>query len=117
MLSLAVANETRIHRLPGIPATGLKVEIPFTAVVNIRGDRLYHEHIAWDQTTALIQLGLLPEYLPYPHRMPDGRTPAPGKKFEFRVPGSGREAAKKMKDKNGVPSNQMFSYQVREVDV
>jgi carboxymethylenebutenolidase len=31
--------------LPGVPPTGKRVEIPFIAVVNIRGDRLYHEHI------------------------------------------------------------------------
>jgi len=34
-----------------------------TSVVNVRGDRLYHEHIAWDQATVLVQLGLMPEYL------------------------------------------------------
>lgn len=116
LLSLRSLTCPRIYSLPGVPATGLKVEIPFTAVVNIRGDRLYHEHIAWDQTTALIQIGLLPEYLPYPYPLPNGRTPATGKKFEYRVPGSGREAAEKMQDKNRVSSNQMFKYHIREVD-
>ncbi|KLT38962.1 hypothetical protein CC85DRAFT_288991 [Cutaneotrichosporon oleaginosum] len=33
--------------LPGVPATGNKIELPMMAVVNIRGDRLYHEHIWW----------------------------------------------------------------------
>jgi len=28
------------------PPTNRRIEIPFTAVVNIRGDRLYHEHIS-----------------------------------------------------------------------
>ncbi|KAE8409391.1 hypothetical protein BDV37DRAFT_268048 [Aspergillus pseudonomiae] len=32
--------------IPGIPPTGRHLEIPFVAAVNIRGDRLYHEHIA-----------------------------------------------------------------------
>lgn len=33
--------------LPGVPPTGKHIEIPMMAVVNIRGDRLYHEHIWW----------------------------------------------------------------------
>ncbi|RBR11049.1 uncharacterized protein FIESC28_09194 [Fusarium coffeatum] len=53
--------------LPGVPPTFKKMEIPFTAVVNIRGDRLYHEHIGWDQGTVLAQLGLMPQYLPFPY--------------------------------------------------
>lgn len=47
--------------MPGVPPTNKPLEVPFTSVVNIRGDRLYHEHIAWDQATLLRQLGLLPE--------------------------------------------------------
>jgi carboxymethylenebutenolidase len=71
--------------------------IPFTSVVRIRGDRLYHEHSAWDQATVLIQLGLLPEYLPSPHHLlPDGRQPGPGNRFEFIVPASGVETVAKM---------------------
>lgn len=48
-------------RVPGVPPTGKLLEVPFTSIVNIRGDRLFHEHIAWDQATLLRQLGLLPE--------------------------------------------------------
>lgn len=102
--------------LPGIPATGKRLEIPATSVVNIRGDRLYHEHIAWDQATTLRQLGLLPEYLPYELPLPDGRKPAPGKRFEYRLPVGGIEVVHKMRDKNSVESNQMFEYGLREVD-
>ncbi|OKL55459.1 hypothetical protein UA08_09280 [Talaromyces atroroseus] len=102
--------------LPGIPPTGRKAELPFTAVVNIRGDRLYHEHIAWDQTTALIQLGLMPEYLPWPYPMPDGSRVPEGKRAEYRVPGAGRETAQKMRDRNGPPSNRMFEHGLRVVD-
>ncbi|KAM0204193.1 hypothetical protein ACHAQI_010020 [Fusarium lateritium] len=100
--------------LPGIPPTFQKAELPFTAVVNIRGDRLYHEHIAWDQGTALRQLGLMPEYLPFPYPVPNagGNT---GTKYEYRVPVIGIETAAKMRDRNAVPSNEMFSYKVREV--
>ncbi|KAF5660146.1 carboxymethylenebutenolidase [Fusarium heterosporum] len=98
--------------LPGVPPTHIKAEVPFTAVVNIRGDRLYHEHISWDQGTLLRQLGLLPEYLPFPYALPDGRTSDAG--FEYRVPVAGKETAVKMRDRHGVVSNQMFAYKVRE---
>ncbi|KAH6637947.1 hypothetical protein C7974DRAFT_390574 [Boeremia exigua] len=101
--------------VPGIPPTNLKVEVPFSAVVNIRGDRLYHEHISWDQGTVLRQLGLLPEYLPFPHPLPDGRSPAPGKSFEYRVPVAGTDTANKMRDRNLVQSNEMFDFKIREV--
>ncbi|KAL1897022.1 hypothetical protein Sste5346_004226 [Sporothrix stenoceras] len=97
--------------LPGVPPTGKKVEAPFTAVVNIRGDRLYHEHIAWDQGTVLAQLGLLPQYLPFPY--PVEGTPA-GQKLEYRLPVAGIETANKLREKNAEPSNQMFNYAVRE---
>lgn len=83
--------------------------------MNIRGDRLYHEHIAWDQASVLVQLGLMPEYLPYPYALPDGRKPAEGHKFEFKVPSAGVETAQKMLDRNSVPSNEMFEFKVREV--
>ncbi|KAH7392531.1 hypothetical protein BKA66DRAFT_439256 [Pyrenochaeta sp. MPI-SDFR-AT-0127] len=101
--------------VPGIPPTGLKVEVPFTAVVNIRGDRLYHEHISWDQGTVLRQLGLLPEYLPYPYPLQSGKVPAPGKRFEYRVPVAGIDTANKMRDRNSVQSNTMFDFKIREV--
>ncbi|PNS21553.1 Glucosidase 2 subunit beta [Sphaceloma murrayae] len=103
--------------LPGLPPTNRKLEIPFTAVVNIRGDRLYHEHIAWDQATVLAQLGLLPEFLPFPFPLTDGTKPAPGKAFQFQLPVAGIESARKMREKNSVPSNEMFGYKIREVDL
>ncbi|KAE8354030.1 carboxymethylenebutenolidase [Aspergillus coremiiformis] len=102
--------------LPGIPPTGKPLRIPFTSVVNIRGDRLYHEHIAWDQATVLVQLGLMPQYLPYPYALPGGQVPGPGKRFEYRVPAAGVETAIKLQDEHGVPSNKMFELTVREVD-
>jgi hypothetical protein len=33
--------------LPGVAPTGKYVEIPLVAIVNFRGDKLYHEHIYW----------------------------------------------------------------------
>jgi carboxymethylenebutenolidase len=51
--------------LPGVPPTGRYVEVPTVAIVNFRGDKLYHEHIYWDQASVLVQIGLLdPKGLP-----------------------------------------------------
>ncbi|MGE3809314.1 MAG: dienelactone hydrolase family protein [Gemmataceae bacterium] len=51
--------------LPGVKPTGKYVEVPTIAVVCFRGDKLYHEHIYWDQASVLVQLGLLD-----PHGLP-----------------------------------------------
>ncbi|KAK1535327.1 carboxymethylenebutenolidase [Colletotrichum paranaense] len=101
--------------LPGVPPTGKHLSIPFTSVVNVRGDHLHHEHIAWDQATALRQLGLLPEFLPFPYQI-NGSGPASGKKFEFKLPVAGVESAHKLVDESAVESNAMFEYETREVD-
>lgn len=85
-------------------------------MVNVRGDRLYHEHISWDQASVLVQLGLMPEYLPFPYALPDGTVAGPGKTFEYRVPAAGVDTARKILDKDSVPSNQMIGFEVREVD-
>jgi len=85
--------------------------------VNVRGDRLFHEHIAWDQATVLVQLGLMPQYLPFPYPLPGGRAPAEGKRFEVRVPAAGVESARKLLDESEVESNEMFKYELREVDI
>ena len=85
-----------------------------TSVVNVRGDRLYHEHIAWDQASVLLQLGLLPEYLPFPYPV-DGSTVTKGERYEYRVPASGAEIASKLVDERSVESNRMFEYNVRLV--
>jgi len=45
--------------LPGVKPTGRKVEIPLVAVVRFRGDKIYSEHIYWDQASVLVQVGLL----------------------------------------------------------
>ncbi|KAI1489229.1 hypothetical protein F5X96DRAFT_679908 [Biscogniauxia mediterranea] len=126
--------------LPGIPPTHKPLRIPFTAVVNLRGDRLYHEHISWDQATVLRQLGLLPEYLPFPYPLPlplsppssstnhnhihnrsdnddDNSSNGSQAQLEYRVPAAGAETAAKLADGAGsaVESNGMFAFEVREV--
>ena len=51
--------------LPGVPPTGKYVEIPLVAIVRFRGDKLYNEHIYWDQASVLVQIGVLdPAHLP-----------------------------------------------------
>ncbi|EGH28916.1 dienelactone hydrolase [Pseudomonas syringae pv. japonica str. M301072] len=51
--------------LPNVAPTGKYVEIPMLGVVRFRGDKLYHEHIYWDQASLLVQVGLLnPQGLP-----------------------------------------------------
>jgi carboxymethylenebutenolidase len=72
--------------LPGVPPTGKYVEIPMVAIVRFRGNRLYNEHIYWDQATALVQVGLL-----------DPKT----------LPVAGIETAKKVLDES-LPSNTMM---------
>jgi carboxymethylenebutenolidase len=59
---------------------------------------------------------LLPEYLPFPYPLPDGRMPAEGKRFEYRVPAAGGETATKMVDEASVGSNEMLGFGIREVD-
>jgi carboxymethylenebutenolidase len=50
---------------PGIAPTGKYVEVPLVAVIEFRGDKLYNEHIYWDQASMLAQLGVLePKGLP-----------------------------------------------------
>src|SRR6266550_995012 len=51
--------------LPGLAPTGKRVEVPLVAIVKFREGKLAHEHIYWDQASALVQLGLLdPTTLP-----------------------------------------------------
>jgi len=50
---------------PGIAPTGKYVEVPLVAIIEFRGDKLYNEHIYWDQASMLMQLGVLdPKGLP-----------------------------------------------------
>jgi carboxymethylenebutenolidase len=45
--------------LPGVKPTGKAVKIPLVAIICFRGDKLYNEHIYWDQASVLVQIGLL----------------------------------------------------------
>jgi carboxymethylenebutenolidase len=72
--------------LPGVAPTGKYVKIPLVAIINFRGDKLYHEHIYWDQASVLVQIGLL---------APEG------------LPVAGVESADKLLDQN-LPSNTLM---------
>ena len=72
--------------LPGIEPTGRYVEVPLVAIVCFRGDKLYNEHIYWDQASVLVQIGKLD---------PEG------------LPVAGGESARKLQDES-LPSNELM---------
>ncbi|KAF6829608.1 dienelactone hydrolase [Colletotrichum musicola] len=73
--------------LPGVPATGKRVEVLVVSIVGLRGGKLYHEHVYWDQASVLVQIGLLdPELVPDEAR----------KNGVKRLPVVGREAARRV---------------------
>ncbi|MEN3974955.1 dienelactone hydrolase family protein [Emcibacter sp. SYSU 3D8] len=73
--------------LPGVAPTGKYVEVPLIAIVCFRGDKLYNEHIYWDQASVLVQIGKLDPSL---------------------LPVAGRETARKLVDET-LPSNTMMA--------
>jgi predicted ester cyclase len=91
--------------LPGIPPTGKRVDVILVSVVCIRGGKLYHEHIHWDQATVLVQVGLLdPKYIP-----DSFKTTEKGKEKDVkRLPVCGNEAAKKVLDESSAESNDLI---------
>ncbi|MDR5740876.1 dienelactone hydrolase family protein [Caballeronia sp. LZ016] len=72
--------------LPGLAPTGRYFEVPMLAVVRFRGDKLYNEHIYWDQASVLVQIGVLD---------PAG------------LPVAGRQTARKLIDET-LPSNELM---------
>ncbi len=65
-LLLCFTHDCEIDWLvPGIAPTGKYAEVPTVVVIEFRGDKLYNEHIYWDQGSTLAQLGVLdPKGLP-----------------------------------------------------
>ena len=82
--------------LPEIEPTGKEVEVALVAVVCIRGGKLYHEHIYWDQATVLVQLGLLDPMLVLG-------------KGKSKLPVVGADGARKVLDEKSVRSNELIS--------
>jgi hypothetical protein len=91
--------------LPGVPPTGKKVEVVVVGVVCVRGGKLYHEHIHWDQASVLVQIGLLD-----PGLVPKGfKTTEEGREKEVkRLPVVGREGARKCVDETVGKSNELI---------
>jgi len=53
-------HDSMIDRyFPGIEPTGKVVEIATVIIVKFRGDKVCHEHLYWDQGSALKQIGVL----------------------------------------------------------
>ncbi|KAH9482461.1 hypothetical protein JR316_0004561 [Psilocybe cubensis] len=94
--------------LPGVPPTGKKLAVPMLAVVNIRGDRLYNEHIWWDQATVLSQAGILPSHLPFPIATGGIGATIPGQTQLLRLPVAGAESAAMLVDETNGKSNEML---------
>jgi carboxymethylenebutenolidase len=72
--------------LPGVAATGKRVECATVAIVTFRDGKMLSERIYWDQASVLVQLGLL-----------DAST----------LPVAGAATARKVAD-HTLPSNQMM---------
>lgn len=73
--------------LPGVSPTGKYVEIALVGVIAFRGDKLFFEHIYWDQASLLVQVGLLDP---------------------TKLPVAGVEVARKAIDPFGMPSNTLL---------
>ncbi|KAK2034799.1 dienelactone hydrolase [Colletotrichum zoysiae] len=90
--------------LPGVPATNKRVEVLVVSIVGLRGGKLYHEHVYWDQASVLVQVGLLD-----PKLVPD----AARKNGVQKLPVVGREAARRVlkgwdPDEEGEADNELI---------
>jgi carboxymethylenebutenolidase len=79
--------------LPGVPPTGRRLELVTVVVVSFEGGKIHHEHIHWDQGSALVQLGLLDP---------------------TNLPVAGNETALKMLDPKAVPSNLLMKRTIND---
>lgn len=69
-------------------------------VVCIRGGKLYHEHLYWDQASVLVQIGLLD-----PKLVPENMK----KQGLKQLPVYGVETAQKVLDEESHPSNELIA--------
>lgn len=86
--------------LPDVPPTNKHIDVALVSVVCIRGGKLYHEHIYWDQASVLVQAGLL-----NPNMVPESMK----KQGMKRLPVYGAETAAKVLDESSQPSNELLS--------
>jgi carboxymethylenebutenolidase len=73
--------------LPGVPPTGRRVELAVIVVVEFEDGKVAGERIYWDQASVLAQVGLLDS---------------------DRLPATGAEAARKVRDVAAEPSNRLI---------
>jgi len=73
--------------LPGVPPTNKRVEMMVVSIVTLRGGKLYHEHVYWDQASVLLQIGLLEPKL---------SSASAQKAGVERLPVVGKEAARRL---------------------
>jgi hypothetical protein len=85
--------------LPQVPPSNKTVEIVLVSIVTIRGGKLVHENVYWDQASVLVQVGLLD-----PKLVPDGMK----SKGLQRLPVVGREGARKVLDMESQPTNELI---------
>ena len=83
--------------LPEVKPTNKDVEVALVVIVCIRGGKLYHEHIYWDQASVLVQIGLLDPNLVL------------GASGKARLPVVDGAGARKVLDESGVRSNGLIS--------
>ncbi|KAI0394190.1 hypothetical protein F5Y17DRAFT_273118 [Xylariaceae sp. FL0594] len=74
--------------LPGVPPTGKRVEIAVVSIVALRGGKICHEHVYWDQASVLAQVGLLHPVNGVPEKFRE--------KGVRRLPVVGRSAARRL---------------------
>lgn len=86
--------------LPNVPPTEKTVHVAVVSVVCVRGEKLFHEHIYWDQASVLVQIGLLD-----PKLIPDSMKD----KGLQRLPVYGAETVAKVLDEDSHPSNELIS--------
>jgi hypothetical protein len=85
--------------LPGVPATNKVVTVALVSIVCIRGNKLEHEHIYWDQASVLLQIGAISA---------DDVPQTLRSKGCKRLPIVGADAAAKVLDVDKVPSNDLI---------
>ncbi|KAF2173815.1 hypothetical protein M409DRAFT_62064 [Zasmidium cellare ATCC 36951] len=86
--------------LPGVQPTNKQVHVAVVSIVCVRGGKLCHEHVYWDQASVLVQVGLLdPKLVPESFK----------KQGLKRLPVYGSETASKILDEEIQPSNALIA--------
>lgn len=85
--------------LPGVPATNKVVTVALVSIVTIRGGKLEHEHVYWDQASVLAQIGAISA-----DNVPQDLKSKGCKK----LPILGAESSAKVLDVDKVPSNDLI---------